>query len=310
MRNINLEDLVIGNAGGMVKSLADVERFCKSAVNRITVGSITKLEREGNKPVAPGDVFFLDIETGESGNSLGLNNMGMETYRELLPKMITLAHAADKKLWVSIVGESKEEIVELTLACFACEVDGVEINLACPNVHDKGAQKPLFCNDPPLVEEILKRLVAAGLKGKQIGIKLSPTEDDVLLGEVAHAVFLTDIVTEVVVANTLPNQRFARSGVDMIAFKPPGSDEVKHVGGKAGKPIHGLVVKMVPVLYKRLPSYVRIMGVGGIFTGRDAYDFIEAGATGIQCATAVMQYGPVIFSTIAQQLAELMPSDQ
>lgn len=304
---IKFENLVIGNGGGMVKTLADVERFCKSTVTRITVGSITKLGREGNKPVPPGDVYYYDEETGESGNSLGLPNKGEEEYMKLLPRMIEVARMAGKSLWASIVGESVAEIVELTLVCFACGVDGVEINLACPNVHDKGKQKPLFCNDPELVEQILGKLAASNLKGKQIGIKLSPTLDEKLLNELGHVVFLTDIVTEVVAANTEPNQRFVRNGVDMIAFLPPGSDEVKNVGGGAGKPLHEKVVAMVRLLKKYLPGYVRIIGVGGVFTGQDAYDLIEAGASGFQCATAVMKYGPGIFSAISLQLAELTP---
>lgn len=303
---ITFDKLVVGNAGGMVKTLADVERFCKSSATRITVGSITMHGRAGNVPVPPGDVYFYDEVTGESGNSLGLPNEGVGYYSKLLPQMVAMAHAAGKELWASVNGESVEEIVWLVEACFKCGVDGVEINLACPNVHDKGKQKPLFCEDPTLVEDILWRLVKAGFKGKKIGIKVSPNDNEALIADICHVVQITDIATEVVCCNTKGGQRFVRNGIDMIAFMPPGSDEVKHVGGQAGKPIHELCVRVATLYTKHLPPDVDVLGVGGNFEAEDAMDFLRVGCKGFMCATSIMKFGPPVLGHISLKLMDLM----
>ena len=69
---IPLENLTVGNAGGMVKTLADVARFCNSAVTRITVGSITKLERIGNGTRMLVRTKFLDVEQMERMLGMGM----------------------------------------------------------------------------------------------------------------------------------------------------------------------------------------------------------------------------------------------
>lgn len=296
--------LIISPAGGVVKTLADVEKYAKAAVNRILVGSITWDFRIGNEAVAPGELYYFDPETGESGNAFGLNNNGAERYARELGTMVRIAHSQGKELWVSIVGESVDEIIKLVRFCFEHRVDGVQINLACPNVHDQGVQKPLFCNDPALVEQILWRLETANCKGRPIGIKLAPTEDETLLRDLCKVVRVTNVVTEVVAANTEGNVRFLRNGVDRIAFRPPGSSEVKYTGGRGGRPNHQLVVRMADRLVRLLPNKVRVIGVTGIFEAETALDFINVGASGFECGTACQQFGPRIFRDIVQELPE------
>jgi len=254
---IRFDKLVVGPSAGMVKTLPDVWRFCATPATRITVGSMTTLERVGNTPVPPGDVYFYDDDTGESGNALGLPNMGKEKYREVLPGMVQAARAAGKELWVSIVGETIEEIIELVAFCFACGVDGVEINLACPNVHDKGAQKPLMCQDVELVEEIFHKLRRVRFAGRRIGVKIAPTTDQQLLADFSRLANTYPMITDIMATNTRGGQRFVRDGIDKIAFRPPGSDKVIHVGGQAGAPLHDEAVSVVRTLRKHLNSGVR-----------------------------------------------------
>lgn len=301
---MDIETIEFGNAAGTVKNLADVQWMCKSAATYIKAGSYTKLPRTGNEPVSPGDVLFIDPETFESGNAIGLKNPGMQWCLEHMPEMIRTSHAAGKKFIVSIVGETIEEIVELASVFFGLGVDGVEINLACPNVHDKGVHKPLMCEDPMLVAMILLALKRAGLAGKRILLKVSPITDPDLLRQLCMAITVTAIVTDVVATNTRGGQRFIRDGKDMLAFRPPGTDEVRHVGGQAGRPIHALAVDVVRQLRVRLHRSVRLFGCGGIFSGDDAYDFHAVGAHGFECATALLIFGPKIFSDIIEGLSD------
>jgi len=49
-----------------------------------------------------------------------------------------------------------------------------------------------------------------------------------------------------------------------------------------------------------------VIGVGGIFSGLDAFEFILAGASAIQLSTAFMQKGPAIFEIVQRELKEIM----
>lgn len=302
------ENLVIGNAAGMVKTLEDVERFCRSSATRITVGSMTKLERIGNTPVSPGGVYYYDPVLRRSGNSLGLPNMGMFKYSHILGRMVEMAHKAGKELWVSVVGETIDEIVELVMFALSHGADGVEINLACPNVHDRGTTKKLMCDDSEVVHQILHKLIKLRIKDRGVGVKIAPSRDESLLDDLAFAINASDIVTEVVTTNTRGGQRFIKDGVDMIAFKPPGSDTIINTGGEAGAPLHEDAVWVADIMRNFLHERIHVNGVGGNFTGGDAYDFIKVGCTRIQCATAIMEHKPpeAVLYNIAEELHEYM----
>lgn len=51
---------------------------------------------------------------------------------------------------------------------------------------------------------------------------------------------------------------------------------------------------------------VPIIGVGGVFTGQDAYDKILAGASAIQIYTALIYQGPPVVTKIKTELADLL----
>jgi dihydroorotate dehydrogenase (fumarate) len=55
-----------------------------------------------------------------------------------------------------------------------------------------------------------------------------------------------------------------------------------------------------------MPDKIKIIGVGGVYTGTDAFEFILAGASAVQIGTAFLQEGPGIFKKTQQELAALM----
>lgn len=293
-------DLIVGNAACVVKTLADVRRLCNSAVTRIMVGSVTWQERAGNTPVPPGDVYYFNPDTQESGNALGLPNIGWQKLKRELPEMIALAHAHGKQLWVSLAGFTVDEYFAMADDAFELGVDGVQFNLACPNVHDQGAQKRMFCEQPDLVRRLLRMCHRYGFGHQEIGIKISPTTNEQLVEELCDVVrTVGDVVTEVVGVNTEPNCTFVdERGVHRLAFRAPGSDAVLHVGGRAGAPLKELALSTFRLYRKYLPPYVRYVYVGGVFIGADVLQPLREGAAGFECATALIQDGPRIFSDI------------
>jgi dihydroorotate dehydrogenase len=96
----------LGVGAGICKDLRSLGTALASAATEVTFGSITLLLREGNMG---GDTFYYHPETHETINSLGLNNDGWQATKILVPKIVEMAKAADKKVRFSIAGFAPEE---------------------------------------------------------------------------------------------------------------------------------------------------------------------------------------------------------
>lgn len=57
---------------------------------------------------------------------------------------------------------------------------------------------------------------------------------------------------------------------------------------------------------KYFSGQIPIIGVGGVFSGQDAFEKILAGASVIQIYTALIYHGPPIVTKIKTELAELL----
>lgn len=301
---MDLEKLAISNAAGTAKTVEDVRRLARSAATRITVGSITAKPRSGNT----GETYYFNDRTNTSLNSIGLRNEGLEWYHAAgkLNLMRQIAQESGKELWASVAGFSPPEFVELAEICFLCGVDGVELNLGCPNVHDAGVSKPIFSYRPALVEEVLNSMEIFAAGNKKIGVKLSPVPDSTLK-ELAMVISASRIVTEVVAVNTLPEQELTKEdGSPALSYVPQGANEMRHKGGLAGAPLLQEGVRVVQTLKEHLVFGHPIIGVGGIFSGEDAKKYIDAGASGFEVGTAYYNHeDESIFSDIAVELAQL-----
>ena len=283
----------IMNAAGTCKTVEDVAGHARSAVSAVMVGSITRQARAGN----PGNVYWSS--RSYSLNSLGLPNRGLAYYAEHLPAMAKLAHDAGKPLAVSIAGFDAAEYAEMAGAVAAAGADLIELNLACPNVWDGGRQKRIACFDLRQTETVcagMARALAEAGAATPFGIKISPFSDPAALAELAELVgrlagegggprFVTAV-------NTFPNALVVDE-----ANRPVIETGLAGLSGPALKPV-GL--GQVCQLRRLLPETVQIIGVGGVSSGRDVVDYLNAGASAVQLATAFWNRGedPTVFGDI------------
>jgi dihydroorotate dehydrogenase (fumarate) len=287
------------NAAGTCKSLEDVERFARSAVSAIVVGSVTCAPREGNSGTTYWSAATYSL------NSLGLPNRGIEYYRRHLPRMRELSHAAGKPLVVSLAGFSVDEYADMAAA--VVEADLIELNLACPNVWDGGEQKRLACFDVDQTERVCRAvdrvIKAAAPSGPapSFGIKISPFSDPA--GLAALAARVKEIAAEVtglrfiVAVNTFPNG-FALD------------DNRRHVidvglAGVSGNALKPIGLGQIRQLRDCLPEAIDLIGVGGVLRGGDVHDYMSVGASAVQAATAYWNQNenPKVFS---EMLAEYL----
>jgi dihydroorotate dehydrogenase (fumarate) len=215
-------------------------------------------------------------------------NRGAAFYRDVLPEMAGVVHAAGKPLIVSVAGFSPEENGELAHLAADGGCDLVELNLGCPNVWDGGEQKRIMSFDPDLVARSLE---AAAGAGAPVGVKLSPLSDPVLLAEVAAAAAGAG-ARFVVSCNTFPN------GLVLRDDGRPAIDV--GFGGVSGAAMKPVALGQVSQLCALLPDDVDVVGCGGVRTGRDVRDLLATGAVATGLATAFWDAGedPGVFADL------------
>ena len=230
--------------------------------------TLTRNARAGNpEPRWFPESFREGLETGETTllNSIGLTNPGIEAaMSELAPQWADL----DANVVMSMAAESPEQWEEM--ASFTRGVSGfaaIELNLSCPNVDD-GA---MFSHRPQLTEAAV-----AGVRRQTdlpLWAKLSPNVPDIT--EIAQAAVDAgaDALT---ICNTIPAMHI---DTDLgRAVLGTGS------GGLSGHALRPIAVALVHRTARAVK--VPIIGVGGVFTGRHAAEFLLAGATAVQIGSA------------------------
>lgn len=215
----------------------------------------------------PGNAANRVAETASGMlNSIGLENVGLERFRtEKLSRLAEL----QATVIASLGGETAEEL-ETLLAALGEEpgIGAFEINFSCPNVAAGGAR---YWAAPQRLEETMRRL--RRLSRRPLIAKLSPDVTDIRETARACEQGGADAVTAV---NT-----FVGMAIDLEQMR---SRLGKATGGLSGPAIKPLALARC----HEVASAVRIpvIGSGGIVTGRDALEFIAAGATAVQVGTA------------------------
>ncbi len=196
-------------------------------------------------------------------NSIGLQNPGIDAVIEKeIPKLRKVYY---KPIISNISGFSIEEYVH------CCEkIDGVkdvqiiEVNISCPNVHNGGMS---FGTSPQNAEAVVKAV--RKVTNKPLFIKLTPNVTDVV--EIAKACEQGG-ADGISLINTSQGMR-----IDLKTRKPIIANKM---GGFSGRAIFPIALKMVYQVYQavKLP----IMGIGGVATAEDVIEMMMAGASAVQ----------------------------
>lgn len=220
----------------------------------ITKGTSLK-PRPGNKPPriceTPGGML----------NSIGLQNPGVEYFaKNDLPWL----RKFDTKIIVNACGSTIEEYVELCKILNDLDIDGVELNLSCPNVK---AGCLAFGTTYEGVKEVTSQ-VRKVLDRKPLIVKLTPNVTDITMpakgAEDAGANGISAI-------NTLLGMK-----IDINKRRPVLAN---NTGGLSGPVVKPVAVRMVYQIAQTVK--IPILGLGGIMTGEDAIEFMLAGATAV-----------------------------
>ena len=232
-----------------------------STLGGVIVKTLTLAPRAGNP--AP-----RVVET-PSGllNAVGLQNVGIDAFlKEKWPRV----RQCGAPVILSVAGFTHDEYVQLVEKAEQSDAAAIELNLSCPNVeHGPGAR--CFAQS----REETGKVVAAVRKKtrKPIFAKLSAEVSD--LPEIAKAAMESG-ADALSLINTMPGMV-----LDVAHEKPVLSNKT---GGLSGPAIRPIAVRCVWEVYRDVKC--PIIGLGGIASGRDAMEFILAGASAIAVGTA------------------------
>ena len=130
-----------------------------------------------------------------------------------------------------------------------------------------------------------------------IAVKVSPDIDDQEVNKITE-VLLSNNIEVVIISNTSDSSRDSLSNIQ------------KHQkGGISGKPIEKKSTILINKFYKLLNGRIKIIGVGGVDSGKSAYEKFLAGASYVQLYTGMVFKGPNIVNMIKKELKELLIKD-
>ena len=219
----------------------------------ITKGTSLK-QKAGNKPSR-----ICETPSGML-NSIGLQNPGVEYFLE---NDLPWLRKFDTKIIVNACGSTIGEYVELCKILNKADIDGVELNLSCPNVK---AGCLAFGTTYEGVKEVTKEVRKA--LDKPLIVKLTPNVTDITSTAKAVEDAGADGVSLI---NTLLGM-----SINIDTKRPYLAN---NTGGLSGPAIRPVAVRMVYQVAKAVN--IPVLGMGGIVNGNDAIEFMLAGATAI-----------------------------
>ena len=199
-------------------------------------------------------------------NAVGLQNKGVDYFiNEIYPRIKDV----NSQVIVNVSGACIEDYVKVCEKLSPLDkIEAVEINISCPNVKQGGMAFGTTCAGAESVTKAIREAY-----GKTMIVKLSPNVTDI--AEIAKAVEAAG-ADAVSLTNT-----FLGMAINVETQRPYLSTIT---GGLSGACIRPIAVRMVWQVANAVN--IPVVGLGGIMNGRDAVEFMLAGATAVQLGTA------------------------
>ncbi len=285
----------IGLAAGFDKNADVPDAMLNMGFGFVEVGTVTPLAQEGNEKPR---VFRLPDDRAVI-NRLGFNNRGLDYAHHRLKAR------RGRPGWVGAnIGANKESPDRIGdyltgLRRLYGLADYFTINISSPNTP---GLRSLQSGDQ--YEELLTRVMELREELSPLPertaaffVKIAPDLSDSDKSAIAD-ISIKKGVNGLIISNTTTGHR--------NALKSRCRDEA---GGLSGVPLMAISTEVLAEFYRHTSGQLLLMGVGGISSGKDAYEKIRSGATVVQVYTALTFGGPGLIHTIKADLAERLKAD-
>jgi dihydroorotate dehydrogenase (NAD+) catalytic subunit len=268
-------------AAGCAGSGRELAQFTDVArVGAITTKSIMAEPRTGNP--AP---RLAETPSGLL-SSVGLQGPGIDAFLQRdLPWLLSRG----ARVVVSIAGQTTREYMELaTRLSDAAGVTAIEVNLSCPNAEEAGS---LFTLDPAAAGQVIAAVRASARYDIPVFAKLSPDVTNIV--PVAAACVSSGADGLCLISSPLG------MSIDTVRMRPVLAGVF---GGLSGPAIRPVAVRCVWQVHEAFPD-LPVIGTGGVGSGRDALEFLLAGASMVAVGTGIV-HDPSAAGRVLRELEE------
>ena len=276
----------IGLAAGFDKDAEVYNSFYKLGFGFVEVGTITPLKQYGNpKP----RIFRLE-EDEALINRLGFNNSGVNRVSSRIKSN------PPNGLFGINIGPNKDtknriEDYLIGLREFYNLADYLTVNISSPNTENLRS----FHNSNELSEllseiENEKKILKSNIP---IVVKISPDIHDNDVENISELLLKYNI-SSLIISNSTDSNRENLKNINKL-----------EKGGLSGKPLEVKSNLLINKFFKILRNKIKIIGVGGVDSGKSAYEKIINGASLVQLYTGMVYQGPNIASKITKELIEI-----
>ena len=280
----------IGIAAGFDKNAEVYNSLFKLGFGFVEVGTVTPLKQYGN----PKPRVFRLVEDEALINRLGFNNLGAQNIYDRIK-----LNKKEGLLGINI-GPNKDTEDRFKDYLFGFKIfhevaDYITINISSPNTENLRN-----FHEQKKLDELLNLIgrEKKNLNSKTpIVVKISPNISDQEIDKVSE-VLLNNNIEAIIISNTSDSTRENLNNI-----------QSHQKGGLSGKPIEEKSTILVNKFYNLLKGKVKIIGVGGIDSGKSAYKKFLAGADYVQLYTGMVFRGPNIVNMIKKELKELLLKD-
>ena len=280
----------IGLAAGFDKSAEAYNSLLRLGFGYVEVGTITPSKQFGN----PKPRIFRLKDDYALINRLGFNNDGIEIIKNRIK-------SDGKKGILGVnIGPNKETKDQKNDFCLGLKnffdiADYITVNISSPNTerlrdfHDQEKLKDLLL--------ALNKIKKENKTDISLLLKVSPDIEDNHISEIVDVATKNDIAAIILTNTTNGNRDNLRSKIK------------KEEGGLSGEPLQQISTNMIKKFYKQLNGKIPIIGVGGVNSGKSAYEKIIAGASLLQLYTGFIYRGPSAAKDIKKELIQILKSE-
>ena len=280
----------IGLAAGFDKSAEVYNSLLRLGFGFVEVGTVTPIKQYGNsKP----RIFRLENDEALI-NRLGFNNDGIEIVKKRIK--------SDGKIGILGVniGPNKETKDQKKDFCSGLKnffdiADYITVNISSPNT--EGLRD--FHDQEKLIELLtsLNKIKEENKTNIPLLLKVSPDIKENKIPEIVDVATKNNISAIILTNTTITNKDNLKS------------DTKNEEGGLSGKPLQQISTNMIKKFYKLLDGKIPIIGVGGVDSGKSAYEKIIAGASLLQLYTSFVYRGPSTAKYIKKELIQILKAE-
>lgn len=277
----------IGMAAGFDKNAEVPAALLNLGFGFVEVGAVTPRPQPGN----PSPRVFRLRKDEAIINRYGFNNDGLDAIGERLKAQSKRPGVVGINLGANKDSEDRTEDYVTSLKALEPFVSFLTVNVSSPNT-----QGLRSLQGKEVLTALLTKVLAARTTGKPVFVKVAPDLSDEERADIAAAAMEAG-VDGMIVSNTT---------LDREGLKSSGSDEA---GGLSGRPLFEKSTAILRDFAIETQGKLPLVGVGGIFSAKDAFAKIKAGATAVQLYTALIYEGPGLIGRMRRKLPHLLQAE-